>query len=72
VKRLFSVLQLSPEEDRDTVGKLSLTNRRTEAALKKVMGKSLKELEQDWLRELGKEKRKDLPHPSDQKMDPFT
>ncbi len=71
VKRLFSVLQLSPEEDRDTIGKLSLTNRRTEAALKKVLGKSLMELEQDWLQQLKKEKRKD-PHPSDQKMAPFT
>ncbi|MFD1409405.1 peptidase MA family metallohydrolase [Kroppenstedtia eburnea] len=72
VKRLFSVLQLSPEEDRDIVGKLSLTNRRTEAALKKVLGKSLKELEKDWLQHLKKEKRKDSPHPPDQKMDPFT
>lgn len=65
VKRLFSVLQLSPEEDRDTIGKLSLTNRRTEAALKKTLGKSLTELERDWLRQLQKGKGKDHPpsHP---------
>lgn len=72
IKHLFSLLQLSPQEDRNTANKLSLTNRRTEAALKKVLGKSLKELERDWIQELKKEERKETPNPPDKKTDPFT
>ncbi|PTX49340.1 hypothetical protein C8P63_1412 [Melghirimyces profundicolus] len=56
VRRLFSVLQLSPEEDKETVDKISLVNQRTREAVKKVFGKSLAEIERDWIRDMKKKK----------------
>ncbi|MFC4075270.1 peptidase MA family metallohydrolase [Salinithrix halophila] len=55
VKQLFAVLELSPAVDRDSGEKLPLINRRTRSAIRKVYGKSLEQLERDWIRSLKEE-----------------
>ena len=54
MRHLFSVLALSPEVDQDTGEKLTQVNRRTREAIKKVFGKTLEQLEQDWVADMKK------------------
>lgn len=49
INRLFSVLELHPQDFRTISDKQKQTNNRTRKALQKVLGKSLEHLEQDWL-----------------------
>ena len=51
IRKIFAVLRKHPTIDRDSADKIPELNRRTRAAIKKVLGKSMEQLEREWLKE---------------------
>ena len=49
IREIFAVLRKHPTIDRDSADKIPELNRRTRAAIKKVLGKSMEQLEREWL-----------------------
>ncbi|PRX39612.1 hypothetical protein CLV97_1221 [Planifilum fimeticola] len=51
IGEVFAVLRQFPVIDRDSTDKIPELNRRTRAAIKKVLGKTMEQLEREWIKE---------------------
>lgn len=54
IQEMFAVLRQFPTIDRDSTDKIPELNRRTRAAIKKVLGKSMEQLEREWIKDYNK------------------
>lgn len=54
LQEVFALLRKYPTIDRDSADKIPELNRRTRTAVKKVLGKSMEQLEREWIKEYNK------------------
>ncbi|OYD06706.1 hypothetical protein [Paludifilum halophilum] len=57
LKRVFELLELYPAIDRDSSEKRTELNQRTRSALRKVLGKTLEQLEREWMEDRKKKQK---------------